>query len=463
LRAGIVGAGPAGLYCAAALRKHADIEVDIFDVLPTPYGLVRYGVAPDHLKIKSVMGALQEILEDPQVRFLGNVRVGTDVSVDELRSVFDAVIYACGAPADRKLNIPGEDLPGSVSSTEVVSWYSGHPDAVTREVFNARSAVVIGAGNVAIDIARFLAKAHQEFQATDIPDHVLDALATSAITDIHLVARRPATHTRFTTKELRELGELTNADVLVDPEELVLDDVGKARYDADATARRNFETLREWSQREASGRGRRIHLRFSLRPVAIEGRDQVAAVVFERTHLEADGDLVGAGERETIEAQLVVRAVGYRGTPLGGVPFDDANGTIPNAAGRVLRDGEPVIGEYVAGWIKRGPTGVIGSNRSDAAETAKSLLEDLAGGVLSEHAGRGDVDDLLSRKQVNVVPWDGWLAIDAAEIALGARRSSPRVKIHALPQLLAAATGPASPPGSGSARISNLPHREEPA
>jgi ferredoxin--NADP+ reductase len=314
---------------------------------------------------------------------------------------------------------------------------------------------------VAIDVTRVLAKAHQEFRSTDIPDHVLDALAGSAIADIHLVARRPATHARFTTKELRELGDLPNADVLIDPAELELDDAAQAQYDADATVRRNLDVLHEWSGRPAAGRPRRIHLRFQLRPVAVRGSERVTAVVFERTRLEATGTLVGVGREETIEAQLVVRAVGYRGTPLADLPFDSATGTVPHMAGRVVRNGRPSAGEYVAGWIKRGPTGVIGSNRSDAAETVTSLLEDMAGGVLSEHAGRQDIDDLLSRKQVDVVSWDGWLAIDAAEIALGAQRSSPRVKIHTLAQLLAAAAGPPFHSDSRTPWVSHLPDGEE--
>jgi ferredoxin--NADP+ reductase len=434
VKVGIVGAGPAGVYAADSLLKHDGFDVDVLDRLPTPYGLVRYGVAPDHLKIKSIEATLRSVLESPAVRFLGNVSVGVDLTVPELRAVYDAVIYACGAAADRRLEIPGEDLPGSISASTLVAWYCGHPDVVPDLTLPGQSVVVLGVGNVAVDVARILGRRSSDLEHTDVPAHVLDVLADSPVTDIHVVGRRGAAQAKFTTKELRELGELEGVDVVVRPDELELDPAGQQRYDADATVRRNLDVLRSWAQRPATTHRRRIHLRFGLRPVEVVGTDRVTAVAFERTR--SSGEPAGPST-ERIDAQLVVRAIGYRGVPIPGLPFDAVNGVVPSEAGRVVRDGEPSPGEYVAGWIKRGPTGVIGTNRSDAAETVRSLVGDVdAGRVVA--AASPDVLDVLRRRGHTVVQWPGWLSIDDAERALGARYGRPRVKLHDRDELLAA-------------------------
>ncbi len=432
MRVAVVGSGPAGIYAAEALIKRGGVHIDVFDALPAPFGLVRYGVAPDHTKIKSIEATLRRTLEDPAVRFIGNVMVGTDLTVADLRELYDAVVYAFGATVDRRLGVPGEDLTGSLSATDFVAWYSGHPDARIRELaLHAHSVVVVGVGNVAVDVTRILAKSAAELRATDIPPDVLDVLERSTVEDIWVVGRRAAAHAKFTTKELRELGELANADVVVDPADLVLDEAGKARYEHDSAVRRNVDVLREWSQRPVTGRPRRIHVRFLLRPRALLGGEHVTAARFEHA---------GSGEPVDIPAQMVLRSIGYSAVPLSGVPFDRHTGTIPNEAGRVLRDERPAPGEYTAGWIKRGPTGVIGTNRSDAAETVRSLLQDVDDGLLLPAADPDtDVLDLLEKRGVEPVVWEGWLNIEHAEMRLGAAHGRQRAKIADRDELLAAA------------------------
>jgi ferredoxin/flavodoxin---NADP+ reductase len=441
VRVAVVGSGPSGLYAADELSKHDAVAVDVVDRLPCPYGLLRYGVAPDHLKMKSLEITLRKILERPNVRFLGGVELGAGISVDELREHYDAVIYATGSPVDRRLSIPGEELPGSFSATEFVAWYCGHPDAqVDAFTLDARSAAVIGLGNVAVDVARILAKTARELGVTDMPDHVLKVLDASAITDIYIVGRRGAAQAKFTTKELRELGELANADVVVDPTELVLDQAGEELAETNKTVRRNIETLQEWSTRSQQGRARRIHLRFLLAPIAVLGTGQVEAVQYERTVLDGSGGVAGTGETVTLAAQLLLRSVGYRGLPLPGVPFDERSGVIPHVAGRVQRDGVTAIGEYVVGWIKRGPTGVIGTNKGDAKETVEQLLHDLDA---LPRASRGEPDAIIERlaqRGIGVVTWAGWEAIDAAEQALGVAAGRTRIKIADREALLMAAS-----------------------
>jgi len=437
VRVAIVGAGPAGIYAAEALVELGDVHVDVFDALPTPFGLVRYGVAPDHLKIKSIERTLRNVLEQPMVRFVGNVRVGVDISADELRSSYDAVVYAFGAAADRRLGIPGEDLAGSVSATDFVAWYSGHPDSAIREMtLHARSVVVVGVGNVAVDVTRMLAKTDGILASTDVPRQVLDTLRRSAVTDIHVLGRRSAAHAKFTTKELRELGEIDNADVIVDPAEVM---AGQEWVEPSAGVRRSLEVLTEWSQRAPLGRPRRIHLRFMVRPTELLGTPHVEGVRVERTQFDEAGRLVSAGVGETLDAQLVLRSVGYHGVPIRGVPFDAATGTIPNDAGRVLRNGEPSPGEYVAGWVKRGPSGVIGTNRSDAAETVRSIATDRTSAPPPARTGDEDPVERLRAAGVPVVLWDGWLAIEAAEQALGAQHGHARIKLPDRIDLLDAA------------------------
>lgn len=440
VRVAVIGSGPSGLYAADELSKHDAVSVDVLDRLPCPYGLLRYGVAPDHLKMKSLEITLRKILERPRVRFLGGVELGADISVDELREYYDAVIYATGSPVDRRLSIPGEDLPGSFSATTFVAWYCGHPDAeVDAFTLDARSAVVVGVGNVAVDVARILAKTAQELGTTDMPDHVLKVLDASAVSDIYIIGRRGPAQAKFTTKELRELGELANADVVVDPAELMLDEASKELVETNKTVRRNLETLQEWSTRSQLGRPRRIHLRFLLAPVAVLGTGAVEAVRCERNELDGSGGVAGTGETVTLAAQLLLRSVGYRGLPLAGVPFDERFGVIPHVDGRVQRNGSTAAGEYVVGWIKRGPTGVIGTNKGDAKETVERLLHDLDALPYAPYREPDMIIDRLVRRGVGVVTWAGWEAIDAAEQALGVAAGRTRIKIANREALLIAA------------------------
>ena len=405
LNVAVIGSGPAGLYAAEALVKQVaalpvpvPVRVDVIDRLPTPYGLVRYGVAPDHKSIKSIAQYLRKVLESPDVRFVGGVHLGEDVTRDDLLSAYDAVIYATGAMRDRRLGIPGEDLPGSYAATDFVNWYCGHPDIDSAAfTLDAESVAVIGVGNVAVDVARILARDPAELHGTDVPQPVLDALYASKVREVHMIGRRGPAYAKFTTKELRELGELPGVEVVVHAEEADLNAFdlagqGAALAESDRRVRGNLVAISKWSQDGASepastGHARRLIVRFWLRPVEILGAERVTGITLERTAIGADGSFGGTGEFETLSAQMVLRSVGYQSVPLAGVPFDSRASVVPNALGRVLgEDGSPLPGEYVAGWLKRGPTGVIGTNKSDAAETVRCLLEDLAGGP-----GQGDV------------------------------------------------------------------------
>lgn len=427
LRVAIVGSGPAGIYTAEALTRQApgSVEVDVIERLPTPYGLVRYGVAPDHTSIKSIAEYLRRVLELPAVRFLGGVELGKDVGVTDLLDCYDAVVYCTGAMVDRRMGIPGEDLPGSVAATDFVNWYCGHPDTpADRFVLDSPEVAVIGVGNVAVDVVRVLAKTAEELRATDVPEEVLTRLAGSQVKAIHMIGRRGPEHAKFTLKELRELGELANADVCVRPEEAVADVTEASRQ-----IRGNVEVLQSWAARGPVGRPRRLDVRFWMRPVEILGESRVEALRLERTRL-VDGRVVGTGEFETLPVGMVLRSVGYQSVPLPGVPFSDATMTVPNEAGRV-RDRE-----YVAGWLKRGPTGVIGTNKSDAAETVRTLLADLAG---REPVRRADLDSVLASRGVSPITYRHWLAIEAAEAALARTLGrGERVKLLGLAAMLTA-------------------------
>jgi ferredoxin--NADP+ reductase len=442
LRVAVIGSGPGGAYAVGALTEHDGVQVDVIDRLPAPFGLVRYGVAPDHPKIRSISSTMSAMLEHPAVRFLGNVEVGVHLSLDDLRRHYDAVVFAIGAARDRRLRIPGEDLPGVFSARDFVAWYSGHPDApIDRFSLRARTVAVIGAGNVALDVARILAKSVDELRQTDLPNHVLRVLESSRVEDIHVIARRGPAQAKFTTKELREMGELDNADIMVDPADLELDDRSRESLTSAPVPRRNLDVLQGWAAREPAGRPRRVHMHFNLRPVEVLGADQVTGLRLEHTRLDASGNATSTGQLSTLEAQMVLRSIGYRGLPLEGVPFDADSGVIPNDGGRVLRDGTPVAGLYVAGWIKRGPTGVIGTNKRDAHETITALLAD------SPTLAKAPVRDpealpaLLAERGARVVTWQGWCAIDKAEVVLGQAEGRARIKIVDLEELLRAAAG----------------------
>ncbi len=445
LRVAVIGSGPAGVYAAGALTQRGGVLVDVLDRLPCPFGLVRYGVAPDHPKIKSISAALATILQDPAARFLGNVEVGARITIEDLHRHYDALIVASGSAVDRRLGIAGEDLPGSFSATDFVAWYSGHPDAPTdRFVLDARRVAVIGAGNVAVDVTRMLAKSADDLRMTDLPHHVLKVLERSRVEDIYLIGRRGPVQAKFTTKELRELGELANADVLVEPDELELDEASRARLATEPVPRRNLEVLQAWSARPPAGRARRVYVRFLLRPVEVLGDDRVSGLRLERTRLDETGNLTGTGQTCTIDAQMVLRSVGYRGLPVPGLPFDDRAGVIPNAAGRVLRAGAVAPGEYVAGWIKRGPTGVIGTNKRDANETVAALLEDAPSLPPAPIRDPDALLRLLAERGVSVVSWQGWAAIEIAEADLGRAQGRERAKIADRGALLRAASSAAS-------------------
>ncbi|MEU5714600.1 FAD-dependent oxidoreductase [Streptomyces sp. NPDC020403] len=452
LRVAVVGSGPSGVYTAQALVQQSrvpDVRVHVLDRLPAPYGLVRYGVAPDHEKIKSLQSSLRAVLEDERITFAGHVEVGgeTGPSPARLKELYHAVVYCVGASADRPLGVPGEELPGSLSATDFVSWYSAHPDAaVDAFALRARAAVVLGVGNVAVDVARILARGAAELRSTDVPRAVLEALEASQLREVHIVGRRGPSQARFTTKELRELGALPGARTVVDGAELALDPVwsalagGPGAAPPPAVVRRNLEVLHGWSARGAPERERTVRLRFFLRPVELlERGGRVAGVRFARTAPDGAGGIRDTGDFEDIEAGLVLRAVGYRGTPLAGLPFDPVRGTVPHVGGRVLRDGVASPGEYVAGWIKRGPTGVIGSNRPCAKETVASLVDDAP--LLAAREVPADPLGALRAQGLRPVEWDGWLSIERAEAALGHSLGRGRVKIADWPGLLGAARG----------------------
>ncbi|MFC5997872.1 FAD-dependent oxidoreductase [Quadrisphaera sp. GCM10027208] len=445
LRVAIVGAGPAGIYAAQALAEQdaVPVAVDIIDRLPTPFGLVRYGIAPDHLKMRGLRSTLQRALEHPRVRFLGNVEVGVALPLAQLRAHVDAVIYAYGAADAGRLGIEGEELPGSLTALDLVSWYCGHPDAdratVEEALSHARSVAVIGVGNVALDVARVLARAPEELQPTEMPQHVLEALADAPVEQVTVVGRRGPAMASFSTPELRELGQLRSAVVLVDPRDLELVGAAEERAAAESAVARNLAVLRSWVEHEPSPGTVRLNLRFRWRPVRILGPHRVRAVELERTASDADGQTVGTGELELLPADLVVQSIGYRGTSLPGLPVDERTGTVAHTAGRVLRDGRPSPGEYVAGWIKRGPTGVVGTNKHDAKETVSSLLEDAAAGALGSRRQPEDLLAVLMRQGLHPVLLEDWRAIDAAEEALGATHGRDRTTLHDRNALLAAA------------------------
>ncbi len=480
LNVAVVGSGPAGLYTAEALIKQGAaldppqaVRVDVLDRLPTPYGLVRYGVAPDHKSIKSIADYLRGVLEHDGVRFVGAVHLGDDVTRADLLSCYDAVVYATGAMRDRRLGIPGEDLRGSYAATDFVNWYCGHPDVdPDRFVLDAEAVAVIGVGNVAVDVARILIRDPDELRDTDVSQPVLEI--ASKVREVHVIGRRGPAQAKFTTKELRELGELAGVDVVVGEGEADLDAFdasgGSARLAAeDRHVRSNYAVISDWAGRVPAGGVRRLTVRFWLSPAEIHGAQQVEGLTLERTRLDTAGRLVGTGQYERLPVQMVLRSVGYQSVPLPGVPFDERSHTVPNADGRVLGpDGQPQPGEYVAGWLKRGPTGVIGTNKSDAAQTVRSLLADLAGGpgpddiqlprpgllrlpesaaADMQAAGTGAKAGyawserfcaLLAERRITPIGYDDWLRIETAEKELaaalgrGARvKLASRAEIHA--------------------------------
>lgn len=448
LTVAVVGSGPSGFYAAGGLldRDDLDVRVDMYERLPTPWGLVRFGVAPDHPKIKSVSSVYAKTAADESFRFFGNVEVGTDVTRDELAERYDAVIYAVGTPSDRRLGIPGEDLPGSVAAVDFVGWYNGHPDYADRSFdLSGERAVVIGNGNVALDVARILCSPVESLAKTDIADHALEALRHSNITEVLVVGRRGPAQTSFTTPELRELPEFTQAMVDVRPDEVAEipdeDQLPKV-------AQRNLQVLRQYAEQSPEPGSRHIAMRFRRSPIELRGDDRVRQLVLGHNELRTaeNGRVVAhdTGEREVVDTGLVLRAVGYRGAPLAGLPFDDKRAIIPNEQGRIIGTER----EYVVGWIKRGPTGIIGTNRKDAMETVQRLIADLEDGSLVRHATTDPdtVEEWLLKHQPDLVTEHGWRRIDASELAAGERTGRPRIKLCTTEELLRVALTPDSPP-----------------
>ena len=443
LRVAIVGAGPAGFYVAEHLQKHGEITVtiDLFERLPTPFGLVRGGVAPDHQKIKSVTKAYDKVAAHPGFRFFGGVTLGEHVSRAELAAHYDAVVLTVGAPTDRRMGIDGEDLPGSLSATDFVGWYNAHPDYRDLVVdLSVTDAVVVGNGNVAVDVARILTRSIDELAVTDIADHALAVLRESRVRTVTMLGRRGPAQAAFTSKEIRELGELTGVTLVVDPADLA--DLGEV----DEDARRVVDALHEVAGRTPGPDDRVITLRFLTSPTALIGEKRVTAVgTVENDLVMKDGvpRPVASDRTGSLPAGLVLRAVGYHGVALPGVPFDERAGVVPNDAGRVTDGpgGDPRPGLYVAGWVKRGPQGVIGTNKQDAGETVTTLLADLAVGHLGEHTlpPTTEMDAHLAERCPQLVTWQRWQAIDAAERAAGETRGQPRQKFATLDEMYDAA------------------------
>jgi ferredoxin--NADP+ reductase len=458
IRIAVIGSGPAGFYAAGHLLKESDgrFEVDMLERLPTPWGLVRSGVAPDHPKIKSVTRIYEKTAAHPRFRYFGNINFGEHVGREELLAHYHAIVYATGSPSDRPLGIPGEELPGSHAATDFVGWYNGHPDQCDLEIdlLSAERAVVIGNGNVALDVARMLVLAPSELAPTDTADHALEVLADSRVREVVVAGRRGPAQAAFTNPELLELGELSEADVIVDPAELDRAlAVPDPAAEANATSRKNVEILRDYASRTPKGHAKRIVLRFLLSPTALlpDEQGRLGAVELVRNELvpAAGGALraQASDERETLAAGLVFRAIGYRGIPLPGVPFDERGGVIPNEGGRVvdLETSQPVPGEYVVGWIKRGPSGVIGTNKKDAQETVNAMLADLLGegdGAAKHTPEAPDpaaVESMLRERQPELVTYAGWTEIDKHERALGEPAGRPRVKLTRIEEMLTVA------------------------
>jgi ferredoxin/flavodoxin---NADP+ reductase len=448
LRVAIVGAGPAGFYAAEALLKQKDLvcTIDFFNRFPTPFGLVREGVAPDHQSIKAVTRIYDKIAADPRVRYFGNLTFGADIQHEEVKALYDQIIYAVGAQADRRMNIPGEDLLDSYPATAFVGWYNGHPDY--RDIqfdLGHERVVVVGNGNVAMDVTRVLVTDPDELAKTDIADHALAALRQSNVREVVMLGRRGPAQAAFTNAELKEFGELAGVRVAIDPADLQLDEHSAASLAEDKIAARNMDILREFAARADWAGERTIRMRFLVSPIEIIGdHGQVAAIKVEQNHLVLDenGGLraKGTGVSETLEAGMILRSVGYRGVPLKGVPFDEASFTITNIAGRVVHStsGETIPGEYVVGWAKRGPSGVIGTNKPDAVSTVAAMIEDLPTlpGIADANRDRAHILGLLAQRKPEYVTYAGWKVLDAYETARGAEQGRPRVKVTRVPEML---------------------------
>jgi ferredoxin--NADP+ reductase len=453
LRVAIIGAGPTGFYAADHLLRQEGVvvEVDLLDRLPTPFGLVRLGVAPDHQKIKSVTAAFDKIAANPRFRFFGHVEVGKDVDIDDLRRHYHQILYCTGAQTDRRMGIPGEDLRGSHPATEFVAWYNGHPDFRDCQFDLTQERVgVVGVGNVAVDVARVLCRSPEELATTDIADYALETLRASRVREVYLLGRRGPAQAAFTNPEIKELGELADADITARPDEVDLDELSRAALERspDRATTKKVEILRGYALRKPTGKSKLLVVRFLVSPVELVADDtgSVAAMRLARNRLVASpaGTLQPkpTGETEELPVGLVFRSVGYKGVPLRGVPFNESWGVILNEGGRVLDPDtkQPVLGEYTAGWIKRGPTGVIGTNKPDAAETVTFMMEDRARGALlrPEAPEAAAVEALLRQRQPLCFSYGDWRRLDALEVAAGRAAGRPRVKFTSVEEMAGA-------------------------
>lgn len=463
LRVAIVGAGPAGTYAADILSKtDIDVSIDLFERLPAPFGLVRYGVAPDHPRIKGIVSALHKVLSRGDVRLLANVDYGVDLKLDDLRQFYDAVIFSTGAIRDAELQVPGIDLEGSYGAADFVSWYDGHPDVPRTWPLEAKEVAVLGAGNVALDVARVLAKHADDLLPTEIPANVYDVLKASPVTDVHVFARRGPAQVKFSPLELRELGHVPDVDIVVYPEDYDFDEGSMAAIESSNQVKQVVKTLTDWTLVDPSTQSasRRIHLHFLQSPAEITGTDgKVTGLRTERTALQGDGTVKGTGEFHDWPVQAVYRAVGYFGSPLSEIPFDERKGVISNREGRVVDlDGDHLPGVYTTGWIKRGPVGLIGHTKSDASETVRHLVEDVTGVGDGGDVATGDLDggrtaaqgepqavlDFLADRGVEVVEWSEFEVLDAYERALGEPHGRERIKVVPREQMLDVAKGRAT-------------------
>lgn len=461
LRVAIIGAGPTGFYAAEHLfkRKELTVEVDMFDSLPTPFGLVRAGVAPDHQKIKSVTKLYTRIAQNPGYHFYGNVKFGTDITLEELRDHYHQVVYCTGAQTDRYLNIPGADLEGHHPATEFVAWYNGHPDFRDLEFdLSQEKVAVIGVGNVAIDVARILSLSHDELAKTDIADYALEALSNSGVKEVYILGRRGPVQAKFTTPEVKEIGQLEETDVFTLPEEMDLDELSQQQLEssADRGTARKIELLQSYAENEPTGKPKQLTLRFLVSPEEMYGDDDghVASIKLVKNELYATdaGSLRprATDQYEYMDAGLVFRSIGYRGVPLPGVPFNESWGVILNEDGRVMNPDtdEPVIGEYTAGWIKRGPSGVIGTNKPDALETVEKMMEDLQAGIILHpaHPSVSDAQKLIEASRPDYFSFADWEILDEIEVARGEETDRPRVKFTRVEDMKeAAGKQPAEP------------------
>lgn len=435
LRLAVVGAGPAGIYASDIVlkaEKDFDVSIDLFEHLPAPYGLVRYGVAPDHPRIKGIITALREVLDRGDIRIFGNVRYGVDITLEDLKRHYNAVIFATGAITDAPLNIPGINAHGSYGAADFVSWFDGHPDVPRTWPLEAKSAAVIGNGNVALDVARMLIKHPDDLLTTEIPDNVYQGLKASPITDVHVFGRRGPAQAKFSPLELRELGELRDVDMMVADEDFEIDEASQQAIDTNKQVFVLMKVMNEWRSRETGAASRRLHLHFYAAPreLVVDDTGAVSAIRYERTAPDGTGGFAGTGEMREIPIQAAYRAVGYFGSPLVEIPFDEKTGVIPNHEGQVVGpDGKQIPGLYATGWIKRGPVGLIGHTKSDAMETVKHLLDDRSTWWQPTNPDEGEIVDLLTERGVEFTTVDGWVALDEHERALGAPQGRARIKV----------------------------------